>query len=137
MRPSANRGIRVGIPPIDPAVDIQEFRQGKPLVMRAHRESGPRFRYGVLVLNQDAPGTVSWHRGVLPRYARAGEALHGPFEIDDFESMADAPLLKRNPYTVVAKIRTAGEPLTIRFHMWDVALLCAALDVPNRYTGIV
>jgi hypothetical protein len=97
--------------------------------MRAHRQTGSRFRYGVLVLNGDGPGSIAWHRGILPRYAGAGEPLRMPVELEEIDSLADAPILKRNPFTWVVALRAGGQSWALRVQIWDLDLLFAALGI--------
>lgn len=116
-------------PPTDPAVDVAALEAGDALVMRAHREVGSRFRFGVLVLNGSGPGSVTWHRGILCRYAGSGESLHPPIELEELQWLGQASIWKSRPYLFLLRLRVAGRPWVLRVQIWDLGLFCAATGI--------
>ena len=52
-----------------------------------------------------------------------------PVELEEIDSLADAPILKRNPFTWVVALRAGGQSWALRVQIWDLDLLFAALGI--------
>jgi hypothetical protein len=117
-----------GLPATDPAIDLDDLKRGRPLIVVARRRDVTRQRGGMLLLHIDADDAIVWQAGGGPRRKPTGWPLSAPIEV---EGVAEPGGPDRDQFRIL-RLRAAGRPWVLVIPTVDIPLVRAAIILANR-----
>jgi hypothetical protein len=123
-----NRRVARGLPATDPALDLADLAEGRPLAVVAHRRVASRMRKGTLILHTGAGDPVVWFAG-FPRRSGTGQPLRAPAEVEAVHEIsgADAWRVKKWQFVMI-DARAADQPWRLAVPTIDFDLVQAAIS---------